>query len=211
MSVRSKRLVAVAIPAVAVISFPVLAFASEPAAAAAGHEAEGGGVGISLLFPSLLEWIPMLIGFIVLWIVLAKKAWPVFIGMIDKRAATIKDSLEQAEAARVESAKLLEAQKAQLDDAREQATQIIADARSAAELVRSDIEAKAAEEAETMLKRARAGIEAEKQAAIAELRSSVADISVSVAGKLIGRNLDEQEHRRIIEQYVNEAGSFDDN
>jgi F-type H+-transporting ATPase subunit b len=153
----------------------------------------------------------MLIGFIILWIILAKFGWPMFMGMIDKRQATIKDSLEKAEDACIESQRLLDEHKAELEKSRGQAALIIADAKKAAEAVKADIEAKASEEAEMILTRARAVIETEKQAALTELRSSVADLSISVAGRLIGQDLNDSEHRAIIERYVAEAGSFNDN
>jgi len=171
----------------------------------------GGASGLSLLFPTLGEWIPMLIGFIVLWIILAKFGWPMFIGMIDKRKQTIKDSLEKAENARIENQRILDEQKANLDEARQQGAQIVADAKKAAEMARADIEAKAAEEAESMLNRARLTIETEKRAAIAELQATVADLSISVVDRVIGENLTDADHRAIIERYVAEAGSFNDN
>ena len=59
-----------------------------------------------------------------------------------------------------------------------------------------------------MIEKARAAIEAEKKAAVAELQGSIADISVSVASRLVGEDLGDDDHRRIIERYVNEAGSF---
>ena len=57
----------------------------------------------------------------------------------------------------------------------------------------------------------RDAIEADKKAAIAELQGSVADLSVAVASRLIGEDLNDDEHRKIIERYVNEAGSFNAN
>ncbi|MCL2882932.1 MAG: F0F1 ATP synthase subunit B [Coriobacteriia bacterium] len=188
---------------VAVFSFPTMAFAESGSS--------GGASGLSLLFPTLGEWIPMLIGFIVLWIILAKFGWPMFIGMIDKRKQTIKDSLEKAENARIENQRILDEQKANLDEARQQGAQIVADAKKAAEMARADIEAKAAEEAESMLNRARLTIETEKRAAIAELQATVADLSISVVDRVIGENLTDADHRAIIERYVAEAGSFNDN
>jgi F-type H+-transporting ATPase subunit b len=62
-----------------------------------------------------------------------------------------------------------------------------------------------------LIAKAQAAIEAEKKAAIAELQTSVADISVSVAGKLIGTDLSDADHRAIIERYLSEAGSLDAN
>lgn len=188
---------------------PALAFAAE---AAEEHASEGGsGGGLSLLMPNMLEWIPMLIGFILLWVVLAKFGWPVITGMLDKRITTIKDSLERAEVAKIESERLLEENRAQLDEAKKQAAQIIVDAKTTGEALRAEIAAQAQEDARLLIAKANAAIETEKKAAIAQLQSSVADISVSVAGRLIGQDLSDKEHRKLIERYLAEAGSLDAN
>jgi F-type H+-transporting ATPase subunit b len=186
------------------LMLPLLAFASE-------ETAEESASGLGLLLPKLGEWIPMLIGFIILWIVLAKFGWPAFMGMIDKRAATIRESLEKAEAAKLESERLLTEQKAELEEARKLAAQILADAKTAAEQARADIAAQAREEASALLARASETIETERKAAIAQLQGSVADLTVAVAGRIVGTDLSESEHRRIIERYLAEAGSLNVN
>jgi F-type H+-transporting ATPase subunit b len=183
---------------------PVLAFASEEA----GGESAG---GIAMLIPKLGEFIPMLVGFIVLWIILARLAWPMFIGMIDKRTNTIKDSLEKAETAKVESERLLEEHKVQLAEAKKQAAEIIAQAKQTAESVKADITAQAKVESDAIVAKARVAIETEKKAAIAELQGSVAELTVSVAKKVIGTDLSDAQHKEIIERYIAEAGSFNDN
>ena len=176
-------------------AFPALAFAAE-------EESSG---GLSAILPDMAEFIPMLVIFILLWIVLAKFGWPKFEAMLEKREMTIKDSLEKSEQARVESERVLEEYKRQLEDAKAQAAQIVADAKKTGEAVKADITVKAQSE------KAHNAIEAEKKAAISELQGSVADLSVSVASRLIGEDLNDAEHRKIIERYVNEAGSFNAN
>ena len=185
---------------------PVIAFAAEEAEEGASESG-----GLSLLIPNLFEWVPMLIGFILLWVILAKFAWPVITGMLDKRITTIKDSLEQAEDAKIESERVLEEYREQLADAKKQAAQIIADAKQSAEVIKSEITTKAQSEAEGMIAKARLAIDAEKKAAIAELQGSVADLSVSVAGRLIGQDLSDSDHRKIIELYLAEAGTLNGN
>ena len=180
------------------LAFPALAFASE-------EEASG---GISAILPNMTEFIPMLIIFILLWIILAKVGWPKFEGMLNKREQTIKESLEKSEAARIESERVLEEYKQQLEEAKSQAAQIVADAKKTGEGVKADITERAQTEATNMVEKARAAIETEKRAAIAELQGSVADMSIAVASRLIGENLSDDEHRKIIERYVNEAGSL---
>ena len=181
-------------------AFPALAFAAE-------EESSG---GLSAILPDMAEFIPMLVIFILLWIVLAKFGWPKFEAMLEKREMTIKDSLEKSEQARVESERVLEEYKRQLEDAKAQAAQI-ADAKKTGEAVKADITDKAQSEATAMIEKAHNAIEAEKKAAISELQGSVADLSVSVASRLIGEDLNDAEHRKIIERYVNEAGSFNAN
>jgi F-type H+-transporting ATPase subunit b len=201
-----KLVTSVAVALSTLFLLPVFAFASEGAA-----EAVESPSGLELLFPKLGEWIPMLLGFIILWAVLAKFGWPAFTGMIDKRAATIKESLERAETAKIESERLLEENKLQLEEARKQAAQIIADAKKTGETMRTEMMALAQEETHLLIEQANAAIETEKKAAIAQLQGSVADLSISVAGRLIGNDLNDVEHRLIIERYLAEAGSFDVN
>ena len=192
MKTRANKAVAkVAFGALALnAAFPALAFAAEA-------EQEG---GISAILPDMAEFIPMLIAFIILWIILAKFGWPMFAGM-----------LEKSEEAQIESERVLAEYNKQLADAKAQSAQIIADARSVGEAVKADITAQAQTEAADMIAKAKAAIEAEKKQAVSELQATVADTSVDVAARLIGEDLTEGEHRAIIERYVKEAGSFNGN
>ncbi len=185
-------------------AFPALAFASPEAA----DEKAG---GIAQILPDMIEFIPMLVAFIILWIILAKFGWPMFNGMLEKRENTIREALKKSEEAQIESERVLQEYRQQLADAKAQAAQIISDARATGEAVKADISAKAQSEAEDMIAKAKVAIEAEKKQAVAELQGSVVDISVDVAAKLIGEDLTEGEHRKIIERYVSEAGSFNAN
>lgn len=179
-------------------AFPVLAFASEKE-------------GIAVLIPDMNEFIPMLVAFLIILAVLAKLGWPVIDNIITKRETTITEALKKSEEAQVESERVLAEYRKQLADAKAQSAQIIADARATGESVKADITAKAQAEAADMIEKARGAIEAEKKAAIAELQSSVADTSIAVASKVIGAGLSDDEHRQLIERYVNEAGSFNAN
>jgi F-type H+-transporting ATPase subunit b len=184
-------------------ALPVLAFADT---AEAGAEAEPNN--LALLIPNIWEFIPMLIAFIVLWIIFAKVAIPPLMGILDKRAKVISDDLKAAEDAKIESEKVLAAHKAEMDEAKRQASEIVAEAKKTAEAVRAQITEQANAEAQTMIKKAKDAIESEKKAAIADLQAQAADLTVAVAGKLIGSDLSDAEHKQIIERYVNEAGSL---
>ena len=77
-------------------AFPALAFASEE---------ESGG--LSAILPDMAEFIPMLIAFIILWIILAKFGWPMFAGMLEKRENTIREALKKSEEDQIESERVL--------------------------------------------------------------------------------------------------------
>ncbi len=177
-------------------AFPVSAFAAEEK------------TGIAVILPDPIEFIPMLIAFLILAIVLGKFGWPKFEGMLEKREKTIADALEQSEKARQESERVLEEYKQQLADAKSQAAQIIAEAKQTGENTRAQLAKQAQDESAAMIEKARGAIEAEKNAALAELHGSIADISTQVCARLIGEDLTTDEHRKVIERYVNEAGSF---
>ena len=177
------------------LAFPALAFASQKE-------------GVEVIIPDMIETLPMLIAFIVLVIILWKFGWPMFEAMLEKREKTIAEALEKSEEARIESERVLAEYQKQLSDAKAQAAKIVSDAKETAEAVRADITKQAQEESAAMIEKARVAIEAEKQTAMNDLRNSVADLSVDVASRLVANDLNDDEHRKIIERYLNEAGSF---
>lgn len=181
--------------AVASAAFPAYAFAAE-------------GSGIEAILPHMDEFIPMLIAFIILWVILAKFGWPLFEGMLEKRENTIRTSLEKSEEARQESERLLAEYREQLEGAKAQSQQILNNAKLSGDALEKEITAKAQAEAEAMIEKARVAIEAEKHAALRELQASVADTSIAVASRLIGEDFSDDEHRKLIERYVKEAGSL---
>ncbi|WP_241157292.1 F0F1 ATP synthase subunit B [Adlercreutzia sp. ZJ242] len=164
-----------------------------------------------MLIPDMNEFIPMLVAFVIILVILAKFGWPVIDNIVTKREHNIREALKKSEEAQIESERVLAEYQKQLADAKAQSAQIMAEARATGDAVKADITAKAQAEAADMIAKAKVAIEAEKKQAIADLQASVADTSVDVAARLIGEDLTEGEHRQIIERYVKEAGSFNAN
>lgn len=185
----------------------VIAFAAASAICPLNAFAEEGS-GIQAILPQMDEFIPMLVAFIILWIVLAKFGWPLFEGMLNKREETIKNSLEKSEEARIESERLLAEYQEQLEGAKAQSQQILVNAQKSAAAIETEIKNKAQAEANAMIEKAKVAIEAEKQNAIKELQASMADTSIAVASRIIGEDFSDDEHRKLIERYVEEAGSL---
>jgi F-type H+-transporting ATPase subunit b len=149
--------------------------------------------------------------FAVLFFVLAKFAFPPITKMLDERAAKIRESLEKAEDTRVEAERLLEEYKVQMAEARAEATQVIEQGRKVAESMKAEILAKAREEAEAEKAKAIEAIKAEKAAAVGELQQQVADLSVAVAGKIIGETMTRSDHEALIDRFLAEVGSLNEN
>ena len=161
--------------------------------------------------PQLAEFIPALISFSIVFFVLSKFAWPAISQMLDQRSDSIRDSLERAESAKIEAERLLVEYKQTMAEARKEAGTILQQAKQSAEATRSEASARAIAEYDELLVKAREAIEGEKRAAIEELQRSVADLSIAVAGKLIGSELSREDHLKVIEKYVSEAGSLNAN
>lgn len=191
--------------------FPAVAFASEGAAEGAAEG--GGGLAATLgsVYPNPAVIWPTWVAFLILFFLLYRFAFPAIIGMLDARAARIRESLEKAEQTRIEAERLLEEYKQQLAEARGEAAKVIEQGRKVAEAMKEEIIAKANEEAAQIIAKAREAMEAERRAAVAELQGEVAQLTVAVAGKLIGQQLSAEDHARLIEQYVKEVGRLNDN
>ncbi len=165
---------------------------------------------MELIIPKTTEMLVNLVAFVVLFIVLGKFAFPPITKMLDERAERIRESLEKAEETRVEAERLLEEYKAQMAEARQEAAKIIEQGRSVAENMKAEILAKAREEAEAEKAKALEAIKAERAAAMAALQSAVADLSVSVASRIIGEKLSPSDHAALIERAIAEVGSLDE-
>lgn len=166
---------------------------------------------MEIIIPNTTEMWVNIAAFAVLFIVLWKFAFPPITKMLDERANKIRESLERAEDTRVEAERLLEDYKVQMAEARAEAAQVIEQGRKVAESMKAEILTKAREEAEAEKSKAVAAIKAEKESAMAELKGEVADLSVAVAGKIIGSSITKADHEALIDKYLAEVGSLNEN
>lgn len=166
--------------------------------------------GATILIPKPAEFIPSLIAFIIIWIVLSKLAWPSVLKTLDDRQAKIQGDVDAAQKSRQEAADEKERYAAQLADANDKANEIIAEAKRQAEEERSRILAKAQQDAAATIVKSREAVESERRKAVIELSSSVVDLSVEIASKIIGESVSEEEQRRLAEKYLEEVGTNDD-
>ena len=161
--------------------------------------------GNFLVSPNVGLMIWTLIAFGLALLLLQRLAFPRIGEFLDRRRQAIEDSIEAAERTRVEADQLLEEYRARLREAREQADDIMARARKAADNVRDETKAEAAKQREEMLATARRDIEHETRRALDEIRKEVADLTVMATEKITRKSLNEQDHRRLIEEALSEV------
>jgi F-type H+-transporting ATPase subunit b len=152
--------------------------------------------------PGLIVWTA--ITFFILLLLLKKFAWKPLLNALHSREEKIIASLERAENAKDEAERLLEENKRNLQRAEEQAQQVIREARSAAEKLKNEILEKANANSRRMTERANDEIRREKEAALKELRGEVVDLAIQAASKILGEELDERHHRKVIEDFLGE-------
>jgi F-type H+-transporting ATPase subunit b len=125
--------------------------------------------------------------------------------MLRTRRERIEQGLKDAEQARRDREQAQTERASTVAEARRDANDILARAQKVAQETRdADIAATRAE-LDRMRERATAEIEAEKQRALADLRSEVADLALAAAGKVVGESMTDQRQRRLVEEFLRES------
>jgi F-type H+-transporting ATPase subunit b len=167
----------------------------------AASEGEGGSA-VELLLPAWPELVAGIIAFAIVFFFVWRWVWPSMNNMMETRQAAIAGEVTAAEKAKAEAESLRSDYQAQLADARTEANRIIEDARKSAEQMRADMTAKAEADAEQIRARAREEAAGEKSRALSEAKAQVGDISVDLAGKIVGESLDQASHKALIDRYL---------
>ena len=177
----------------------------------AAEEGEGAAEepsGLDLILPDVAELLWGAIAFLIVLAILTKFAFPKLRATIEEREKKIRESLETAERTKAEAGEKEEEYKKQLAEARSEANRIIEEARGQAEQVRKDLTDKAKAEAQQIVARAQDQIEAERSRTVQELQGTIADLSIELAEKVVGRSLDDSSQREMVDAYIREVGSM---
>lgn len=150
--------------------------------------------------PGLFIW--TIVTFLVLVALLAKFAWRPLLEALDKREASIRKSLDDAQRARQELEQIHQESKRILGTARTEAEAIVASTRADAERLREELKQKARAEATNLVKSAERQIEMETARALQQIRQEAVDLSVAIASKLIQRNLTKADNERLIDETI---------
>ncbi len=137
----------------------------------------------------------------VLWIF----AFPILGKTLEQRQARIQEGIDNAERAKLELASAEKRIEAMLNEARLESQKVIASATTAAERLKTDIEAQAQQRSREIETQAGARIEQQVAKAKAELRQQVADLAIAAAEKVIGGSMDTTTNRRLVDEFVSQS------
>ena len=125
----------------------------------------------------------------VLLLLLSKFAWKPILNSLKAREGSIADALQSAENAKEEMAKLQADNQKLLQEARLERDKLLKDATDIANKIKEEAKSDAAKQADKMISDAKSAIEVEKNAALKEVTTKVAELSLDIAEKLIRKNL----------------------
>ena len=160
--------------------------------------------GNFLVTPELGLMLWTLLAFGVSMYLLRKLAYPRIQTALEKRAHAVAESIDAAERTRKEADQILQEYRERLREAREQADEIVSRARKAADKTQDEARIHAKETREEMLSDARRDIEQETRRAIGQIRREVADLTVIATEKVTRKSLDDDDHRRLIDEALSE-------
>jgi F-type H+-transporting ATPase subunit b len=147
-----------------------------------------------------------IVNFLVLLYLLRRFMWGPITATLDRRAAKIREGLELTESARREREQLKQEVEKLLAQARREAAAIAERTTKAAEAAAADIRAQAKAEADRIREKGRVDAQHLHDQALAQLRAEVASMVVLAASRILGREINAEQHRALIERSLDEAG-----
>jgi F-type H+-transporting ATPase subunit b len=155
---------------------------------------------LTKIIPGLMIW--TIVFFLITFFVLKRYAFGPIQKVIDDRRERIRQSLEEAEHARTEAQGLLEEHRKLISQARGDADRILTEARRVADAQRERAKEETEADRQRRLEETKRLIEAETQRALEQIRSEVADLTLIATERITGKVLDDEDHKRLIEEAV---------
>ena len=158
------------------------------------------------ILPDTSELILGAASFLILLALMWKFGYPAIAKTMEARSARIQGDLDTAEQAKLAAEQVLSRYNADLADAKAESNRIIEEARSQAESVKADMIAATQTEVNDLKAKAAADVEAARNQAMASLRSSVGDIAIELAEKVVEKNLDRATNQALVASFIQQVG-----
>lgn len=161
---------------------------------------------MQLLTPALGLLLWTLVAFLVVFFILKKFAWPAIVGGLKKREETIAESLATAEKVKAEMSLMKSENEALLAKAREERAQLLKEARETKDKIINESKEQAKIEANKIITEAQAAINAQKMAALTEVKNQVGKLVLETTEKVLRREFaNKQVQEEHIQSLVNEV------
>jgi|GEM_PF-909435 len=145
------------------------------------------------------------IAFGILLIALWKFALPGLLGSLESRTTKIEDALEKAERVNKEAEELRVKHEKMLAESHAEAKRITDEATAAAEKIRAEASESAKKDADEIVKRAKNEIRLAQGKALAEIREQAVELSLAASSAVLGRSLNDDDHRRLASEAISAA------
>ncbi len=175
-----------------------------PTVARAAEPAEGGGDPASQLMPDWASALFNLLMFLALVFVLGKFVWPKILEGLQARERKIEDDLNTAERNRRAAAKLKEDFERKIAEAHAESRKLLDQTRADADQLRAKLKQDTEAEMASLRQRASEEINLAKQQALSDLHAHAADLATMVAGKVIGRQIQDDDTQRLVDESLEE-------
>src|SRR5580658_11278411 len=157
------------------------------------------------LLPTWPELITGIICFVVVFGVLGKMLLPRITKMLAEREDAIQGGINRADEAQAEAQAVLAQYRAQLEDAKHEASRMREDAREQGAQIIAEMRERAEAEARRITEAAQSQIDAERQQALISLRAEVGTLATELASRIVGESLtDEARQRRMVDRFLDE-------
>ena len=154
--------------------------------------------------PGIFLW--TIVTFLIVLFILKVKAWGPLVEALEKREKQVEDSLKATKKAIEEAERVSSDYEESIRKAQAKAQQIISDAKTTGEKVKLDLETVANKKADEIIEKAKAQIDTERVRVISEIKTVAVEISLSAATKVIEKNLDSDDNRKLVKEALEDIG-----
>ncbi|WP_018627022.1 F0F1 ATP synthase subunit B [Niabella aurantiaca] len=155
---------------------------------------------MDLLTPNLGYFVWIFVAFVIVFLVLKKFAWKPIIKMLNEREQNIAGAIASAEKVKAEMAQLQSENEALLAKAREERAQLLKEARETKDKIVNEAKEQAKTEASRIIADAQQAINAQKMAALTDVKNEVGKMVIEVSEKVLKQQLAGQDKQ---EEYIN--------
>ncbi len=155
----------------------------------------------------LMPAITSLVVFVVFFLILRATVWPKILKGLDERQEKIRGEIAAAEQARKQANAALAEYRENLLAARQEASKLIAQARTDAKAAAADLKARNEADLAEMKLRATREIDNARRAAIAELHAETASLAADIAGRILKREINAGDQKRLVDETLDELAA----